>query len=227
MHAEKGTGTRGIPLLRIALLAGSALFVILTISVLYIGFHDRGLNLDFDPNFVADTETQMWKNYYEGGSQASLGRDLLKLMHVQFGLSYRTAILIAQDVAKATVKFRTTKDRADYENKILPDLVRGYTRLRRAVNGNWNPKEIARAEMDWWIARRDPEHSDPQSVGKSIAYEYSLFYAKENAHIQKAGLLRAQAAHERDVQGKAGVDWQKINSMLRESYSELLKGIHE
>ena len=224
--ARKASAPR-ISMAKFALLALAGLFILLACIVWYAGFHDRGMNRDFDPDFVGTIETRMWRAYYSGGSKAALGMDLLKLMREQFGLSYRTSIRIASDVSNATLAFRGTQEQTDYEQKVLPSLIQGYTRLRTAVRGAWEPEEVARAELGWWVARRMPEPQNaPEIVGQAIALEYSLIYAKDNAHIQRAGVLRAQAARLRDT-GAQHADWPAIEIALRESYGELLEGIRQ
>jgi len=213
--------------LRVVALGTLALTLVLGGMIWYVGFHDRGMNLHFDPDFVGDSETRMWQLYYGNVSRAAMGMQLLRLMRAQFGLSYRTSILVAEDVAAATLEFHGAREESEYENKVLPNLIHGYTRLCRAVNGTWDPEEVARAELDWWVARRTPGRSDPQIVGQAIAHEYSLVYGKDNEHVQRAGFLRAKAARQRDDTAGQGPDWKEISAMLRESYSELLRGISE
>jgi hypothetical protein len=225
MPATKKVDKGKAPVLKVLLITCiTSLFVLLSV-IWYVGFHDRGMSLTFDPTFVADTETAMWKAYYENAGGVSLGRNLLTLMRTQFGLSYRSSVLIAEDIASATVRFRSTREESQYEQKVLPDLVSAYSRLRRATNGKWDPTEVAKTELEWWAARRDPERNSPENVGKIIAHEYSLIYGKDNQNIRRAGLLRAEAARLRDEQKNA--DWKSVNELLRESYTELIKGIVE
>lgn len=221
-EARQGTGW---PVGRVVLVVTGVLLFMGALGGWYVGFHDKGMNLRFDPDTVAEVETRMWKIYYGGGSRIALGVDLLTLMREQFGLSYNTSIHIAEEVASATVLFRDARGEVEYEQKVLPALVRGYTRLRTAVRGTWNAEAVARAELDWWAARREPERSAPEQVGAGIAREYSLVYGIDNAHVRRAGLLRAQAAHLRDLGGSGATDWAGINAMLHESYRELSVGV--
>ena len=227
MRAHKEQSKNHMSIAKLVLLTLAGLLILLACVVWYVGFHDRGMNRNFDPEFVGKIETHMWQAYYGGGSKAALGMDLLKLMREQFGLSYKTSIQVAHDVSNATLAFRETREQTDYEQKVLPKLVQGYARLRTAVHGPWDPEEVARAELGWWVARRMPEPQNaPEFVGKAIALEYSLVYAKDNAHIQRAGLLRAQAARMRDT-GAQHADWPAIEIKLRESYRELVQGIQQ
>jgi hypothetical protein len=204
------------------ILAGiGVILLVLACLVWYEGFHDRGMR-KLNPQRLAAAETRMWKLYYGGGSDFALGKELIALLRDQFGLSYATAIKVGRDLAAATVKFRGTK--TNYEEIVLPDLERAYTRVCKAVNGTWDPKEVARAELKWWVARRSPETHEPEQVGRDIAHQYALLYGKENPEIDRAGLLRAQAADLRDKTAR-NTDWNKIGHMLEESYRALARGV--
>jgi len=191
-------------------------------SAWYVLLHDRGLNRKIDAERLAAAETRMWQAYYGQLPQVSLGRELLALLREQFGLSYRSAYKVARELASATLKFRETRD--DYEAAVLPDLVKAYTTLRDATDGDWNPEDVARAELEWWVARRTPGLRSPEQVGASIAKEYALFYGRSNPDIDQAGLLRAQAAALRDQSGP-NTDWSRIQEMLTESYGALARGV--
>lgn len=198
-----------------------AVFAVL-FSAWYVLLHDRGLNRKIDAERLAAAETRMWKMYYGQSTQVSLGRELLALLREQFGLSYRSAYKVARDLASATLKFRETRD--NYEAVVLPDLTNAYTTLRDATDGDWNPEDVARAELDWWVARRTPGLRSPEQVGASISKEYSLLYGRTNPDIDKAGLLRAQAAALRDQSGP-NTDWNHIQKMLTDSYGALARGV--
>ncbi len=220
-HKVEQKKPKTLSLRRIILSVTAVLVILLAILAWYYGLHDRGMRKHLDADWIAASEVRMWKSYYGQASQVSLGLELIALLRGQFGLSYRTALLVGKDLQKAAVAFRGTRDR--YEEDVLPPLTSAYARLRTAVDGTWEPEEVARAELAWWVARRTPEQSDPVTVGKTIAHQYSLLYGASNPDIDKAGLLRAQAAHLRDMQ-KERADWNKIGGMLQESYRALVRG---
>jgi hypothetical protein len=107
---------------------------------------------------------------------------------------------------------------------VLDDLTEAYSMIRRASGGSFNPKEVAKAELAWWIARRTPGQNSPEQVGKKISELYALLYGHNDPAFLKAGVLRAQAAKLRDMEGK-DTDWQKVEDLLRKSYQELGKVI--
>jgi hypothetical protein len=129
---------------------------------------------------------------------------------------------VASELAIGTVAFKQTQ--GDYDRKVLPHLVAAYTALRGAVEATWDPKEVAQAELAWWVARRTPGQDSPESVGRLIAKEYSLLCDKDNEDVQRAGLLRAQAAALRD-RTAPNSDWPAIGVLLHDSYAALARGI--
>jgi hypothetical protein len=79
---------------------------------------------------------------------------------------------------------------------------------------------VARAELAWWVARRDPAQRDPANVGKLISVVYSRFYELPEDKVREAGLLRARAADLRD-RGGVNPNWGEISRLLHESYRSL------
>ena len=187
----------------------------------WLWFHDAGLNRDFDPEVVAASETRMWQAYYTGNKEM-LGLELITLMREQFGLSYGTAFELMMVLGEATMKF--ARERGDYEQVVLPGLVTFYTQVRDISEGTWDPEAAARAELDWWVARRTPGEDSPEQVGAKISKLYAVIYGSTNANIERAGLLRAQAATLRDEGGR-NADWATIEAMLVESYTALKAGV--
>jgi len=176
---------------------------------------------EFDPSAIAKTETSLWRCYYNG-SHFSMGMQLVTMLQGQFGLSQETAMLAGAELAQGTVIFYGTND--NYYKTVLPHLERAYTTVKKELKADWDPKEAARAELDWWVARRTPGKNSPENVGKEIAKLYAILYGETNEDIEKAGLLRAKAAALRDEGGKKA-DWKEVGKLLMESYATLLKGV--
>lgn len=198
------------------------LFVV-AVAVWQFFMRDRGGDFRFDPVAIASTETNLWKAYY-GGSKQELAKGLVDLLREQFGLSMRAAILAAQELAAATWAFQ--RSQGDYEQRVLPVLEKAYTRIKSSAGGDWDPKEVARAELSWWVARRTPGRNHPEQVGAEIARMYAILYGSTNPQIEEAGYLRAEAAAMRD-QGAPAPDWNTIQRMLEESYTALVAGTGE
>ena len=77
------------------------------------------------------------------------------------------------------------------------------------THAGYDPAVVARAELAWWVARRDPRTSSVDNVGALIAEEYALFYEVPVTRVAEAGRLRAEAAALRDRGGQQA-DWAAI-----------------
>lgn len=207
--------------LRVGCAALVILFLLLGGGAFYKYGMSHGMNFDFDPAYVAASETKMWKAYYTK-DRTTLGIEIVKLLNEQFGLSVQKAAELGEGLARTVITFATSRD--NYQQNTLPGLVDYYTKVHDLAGGAWKPEEVAQAELDWWVARRTPGYDSPENVGYLIGVLYSKLYGQTNEHISRAGLLRAQAAAVRDA-GGLNADWERIESMLLESYTELRKGI--
>lgn len=206
---------------RVGCLVVIVLLLFAGVVAAWLWFYDAGLNRDFDPEVVAASETRMWQAYYTGNKEA-LGLELVTLMREQFGLSYGTAVELMYVLGKATMTFGAA--RGDYEAAVLPGLITFYTRVAEISGGTWDPEMAARAELAWWVARRTPGEDSAEQVGAKIAALYTIIYGSTNPEIERAGLLRAQAAVLRD-EGKKNADWVAIEGILVESYTALRAGV--
>lgn len=177
----------------------------------------------FDPAAVGKSETRMWQAYY-GGDPFALGREMLTLQMSQLGVTASEAMAIGEPLGRAAVTFSNTHE--GYERDVLPALVEGYGQVAKVMGGTWDPKEAAKRELAWWVARRTPGENEPANVGRKIADLYALLYGKRNADIERAGLLRAQAAFARDKAAAKGQTppWDAIEKQLVDSYAALAKG---
>ena len=205
---------------RAALVGGVLALALLSPAIGYYGFYNRGINEHLDASYIAAAETRMWKAYYTE-SPGRMIVELFRLLRHQFGLSVVSATLVGKDLAIAATTF--SKITEDYERRIVPPLERAYARIRDAVDEQWDPHAVARAELAWWVARRTPGQNSPEAVGRAIAHQYAVMHGETNADIERAGLLRARAGHLRD-QGERNADWEQIEALLAESYCALIRG---
>ena len=113
---------------------------------------------------------------------------------------------------------------ANYEQVVLPDLEVAYLQLRALLKRSFDPREAARAELAWWVARRTPGQDNTQEVGKRIAKLYSVIYGGERPEFLEAGVLRAEAAQLRD-HGGVHCDWAGVERLLRRSYRVLADAV--
>ena len=212
---------------RVALLSLLALVLLLLFIgggvAWYVGLHDRGINLNFDPAAVAASETRMWRHYYAGKGR-EMGMEMMNLMREQFGASLKTAYEVCEPMARGAMAFHRAPG-ANAREQIMPHLEESYARLAKACGKDWDANALAEAEFAWWAARRTPGQDSPEQVGALIANLYSLMYGTSNPDIERAGLLRAQAAALRDAE-RTAPDWPQIESLLVDSYTALHAGIN-
>ncbi len=174
-----------------------------------------------NPDKVAASEARMWKAYYANNIKM-LRRELLNLLRGQFDLSIVEAMDVGKPLARAAMKF--SRARSNYKPKVLPDLELAYSRIKEATSIMFDPKEAARAELDWWVARRTPGIDSPEEVGHRISLLYTVLFGESSPEFERAGLLRAQAAHLRD-KGGSRCDWDTVERLLLESYRTLQAGL--
>src|SRR5262245_3988960 len=106
----------------------------------------------FDPERLADLELRMWQAYYRK-EKVELFRLLVVALREQFRYPWAKAVEAGFFLARAAAGFADT--RSDYE-RALPDLERAYTIARDWTGSTYDPTQVARDELAWWVARRDP-----------------------------------------------------------------------
>lgn len=169
----------------------------------------------FDPDAVAAAEARMWKAYY-GGHKQELGRELIGLFQKQFDIGPMQSAAVSLAFAEGAMTFQ----RGDYDGA-LPPLRQAYAKIRAESGRNFDPDAAAEAELAWWVARRTPGEDSTENVGALIARLYATLYGESNAHIERAGQLRAEAARLRDEDG----NWDRVEELLRDSYRALVMGV--
>jgi hypothetical protein len=152
-----------------------------------------------DPDKIATAETRMWQAYY-AGDLARLHSEMVSLLRAQFRLAPADAERIARSLSVAAMKFAISG--GNHEQVALPDLELAYLQLKTVLKLSFDPREAARAELAWWVARRTPGLDNPQQIGKRIARLYAILYGRERSEFLQAGVLRAEAAQLRDRRGK-------------------------
>jgi hypothetical protein len=175
----------------------------------------------FDPDRTAAMEVEMWKAYY-GKRDTALFIDLVTLTRETYRCPRSTAVRIAFHFARAASTFANIRSR--YE-QVLPDLEDGY-RIAADWSGlSYDPAEIAKAELAWWVARRIPGKDSPEQVGALIADLNAQFYGVPRENVLEASILRAEAGRLRD-EGGPSADWAEVGRLLTESYRSLHKGVN-
>jgi hypothetical protein len=170
----------------------------------------------FESDRVAELEIDMWKAYY-GHERVRLFKDLVVLLHEQNRYPWSKAIRAGFYLARAAATFADLRSGYD---RVLPDLERAYAITKSWTGAAYDPAEVARAELAWWVARRVPGQDSPDQVGALIADENALLYDVPKADVLSASVLRARAGRLRD-DGGANADWATVAALLHQSYGEL------
>jgi len=170
----------------------------------------------FEPDRMAQLELQMWQAYYRK-EKLNLFALVVTMLHEQNRYSWARALQAGTHLARAAATFGDARSGYD---RVLPDLVTAYRIARDWTGAGFDPAQVARAELAWWVARRTRGEEAPGNVGRLIAVEYALFYEAPLERVTEAGLLRAEAGALRDA-GGAQADWARVGQLLKSSYRSL------
>jgi hypothetical protein len=131
---------------------------------------------------------------------------------------------VAYQGARAAFVFKRGRVRADYE-KALPALRKYYRAIRAASDTPFDVERAARLELEWWIVHRQRELHVPEDLEKALADLQAEIYAMPAQRFADHARLRAEAMRVRDTgEANGGVtepEWQRIEQLLRESWSAL------
>lgn len=200
-------------------LTGSLLLLLLLVSgALAWLFFSRPA---FDPVAVGKAEAGMWQCYY-AGHKAQLAARLVGLLRTQYALTPLEAKRVGEQLADAAMTFKAA--RGDYDRAVLPPLIRAYAAIKEATGDSFDPAEVARAELAWWMARRTPGGDAVENVGVKIGELYAALYGGDHPAFREAGLLRARAARLRDAGGR-DADWERVTSLLVQAYTALAEAM--
>jgi hypothetical protein len=213
---------------------GRAIIVVVALAAIYwlvavrAPSGPRSLRV-FDPDKLAELEVGMWQAYY-GKEKFRLFRLLVVMLREQYHYSWQTALRAGYHLARAAATFGDTTDNYD---RVPPDLEAGYTIARDWTGASFDPKAVARAELAWWTARRDPASGTGAQKNRVVTARmtelYALLYDAPPARVADAARLRVEAADLRDRgadavdfdRDKKGVDWKAVSWILHESYRAL------
>lgn len=209
------------PSRKLLLFAGLALLAGLAI---WAGWPRRVNLREFDPAAVARLETAMWRDYYEKHYVALFG-GLYALNRDEYGFSPWDSLRIAWYAAKAAKQFQPTTSRAEAQIA-LPTLERYYGVIRARSGEQFDIREAARLELDWWQLRR--EKATPAEYGAVVAQTTTAVFHVANAAIAEAGQVRAAMMAYRDERREGRMrdeDWAHIERHLTRAYELLRAGL--
>lgn len=171
---------------------------------------------------MADLEVEMWQAYYRK-ERLGLFAGLVQTLREQYRYSWAEAAVTSFYLARAASTFGDA--RSDYE-RVIPDLERGYARIRDWTGARFEPASVARAELAWWVARRIEGQDSPENVGRLIADENAQIFSVPSERVLLASTLRARAGRLRDEGGERA-DWPTVSRLLHDSYRELHKAVKQ
>jgi len=177
----------------------------------------------FDPGEVARLDTIMWRSYYDK-QRLALFRQAAELLRTQYGMRPIRSYVVAAYAAKSAFDFKGGTNRAEYE-RALPDLVRFFESIKRDGDIDFDVREAARLELEWWIVHRQRDDHPPGDLARALAEAAAAVYGVPPADCLRYGQLRAEAMEIRDSKAEAGGvtedDWNRIGGLLDESWRSL------
>ena len=182
---------------------------------------------DFEPFQLAQTETAMWRAYYDR-RPAALFRLSLQLLREQLAFSSFLALLNSYRLTRAAFVFKRGRRREDYQ-QALRWLVPFYRSAHRRLAAQWSPQTVAVLELEWWIIHRHdfgPEQTDrlELALAQLCAAVYHLptpdltEYAR---HRVEAILLTDEGVRARERGLPVEPNWLTIRQALENSYAAL------
>ena len=184
---------------------------------------------DFDADEVARLDTAMWRSYYSR-ERVQMYRELTELLQKQYKLRFWRRQLVAYYAAKAAFVFKDGKQRADYE-KALPDLEKFYGEIRDISTTDFDVKQAAKLELEWWIVHRERKKYKAGDLARALAETAAAVYQMPAENFLEHGQLRAEAMEIRDTKAESGgvseEDWQKIDELLHASWRSLHSAVNK
>jgi hypothetical protein len=177
--------------------------------------------LDFDPEQLAALEVDMWRAY-AADENIERFKLLTIMLREQYDYPWSKAVRAALYTTSAVASFEGS--RGGYYEAVLPDLVAARTVARDWTSGSYDSAAVARAELVWWTALRNPDKNGLENMTRLIAAEYGLIYGTSPRMVYRSAQLRAQAEMMRDA-GNGEPDWDEIGRLLHASYAQLLAAV--
>lgn len=177
----------------------------------------------FDPGRVAELETQMWRDYYDG-QWMNLTAGLLELSQEEFGFSTRDSTRMAMSAGQAAMFFRADA----YDPRSLDLLVQFYEIIRKSTELEFPVDRAAELELAWWQKRR--LDAAPEEYAADIAALSELVFSLPEGSALPAALIRVEAMEYRDARRNGKMtegDWAYVQECLEIAYHKLFQTIHD
>lgn len=164
----------------------------------------------------------MWQAYYRHRFLKLIFL-LFEVMHVHYQLNWLRSVRAAYYSGRAAIAFRKN---SDYD-AALGYLQRYYAYINRFNSEPFDAQKAATLDFEWWLIHRYPKRY-AKSLEEGLAAAVAAQYNMKPTNFTKYASYRAQAMHVRDIaawQTKTEPDWQKIETLLIQSYTALKKAI--
>lgn len=183
----------------------------------------------FDADEVARLDTAMWRSYYSR-ERFRMFRELTELLEKQYRLPFWRRQLTAYYAAKSAFVFKDGKSREDYE-KALPDVEKFLGEIHDISTTDFDPKQAAKLELEWWIVHRQRKQYKDGDLGRALADAAAALYNVPAEGFMEYGNLRAEAMKIRDEKAESGgvteEDWQRIDDLLHRSWRSLHAAVNQ
>lgn len=184
---------------------------------------------EFDADEVARLDTAMWRSYYSR-ERLRMYRELTELLEKQYKLPFWRRQLVAFYAAKGAFVFKDGRSREDYE-KALPDVEKFIGEIRDISTTDFDVKEAARLEVEWWIVHRQRKQYKEGDLARALADAAGALYQMPAERFLEYGRYRADAMKVRDEKAESGgvteEDWQRIDDLLHTSWRSLHKAVNQ
>lgn len=176
----------------------------------------------FDPAEVAEHEVALWQATRAG---QEYGVYLSVMMHERALNRYTwfRAAQVAFYLGRATQDFVGIDRRFE---RVLPAFEAAAAVERNWRDASFEPTEVARARLNWWIARKQPGSNNLEYVADRLAEEYALRYGISAGRAMEPASLRGEAVLACDRSG-VDPDWPALTRMLTASYAALERAMRD
>jgi hypothetical protein len=169
---------------------------------------------EVDPKKVAHIEVQIWKSYYES-KKLTLFWQSAKLLRSEGKVTFIRSVILAGLGAKAVYIFKKGQNYKDY-CKALPHLKLFFEGLRKSKNLDFDSKQVAENEIEWWIIRRYRSQYPTEQWTHLQAKVASLIYSSHESDFVPYAKYRTEAMILRDSKDDTinEQDWKNIEDLL-------------
>ena len=171
---------------------------------------------DFEPGVVAQHEIATWQAV-RAGQEYGIYLNIMLYERELHGYTWFRAAQAAFYMGRATQDFVGIDRR--YE-RVMPELEAAATIQRDWDKADFDPAQVARANLNWWVARKMKNLNNVGAVSGRIAEEYALRYGVADGRAMTAATMRAEALQARDM-SSVDPDWTNITELLTSSYTAL------